>query len=127
MPVALVHARDQLLPDVAREVEVDVGQRGQLLVEEAPDQQLVGDRVDVREAGQVADDRGDARAAAAARRQQRPRRVRPPDLDRDLARELEHVVVQQEEAGQAQLLDDPQLLLQARRRARSRIAAGALA
>jgi len=32
--------------------------------EEAPDQQLVGDRIDVREAGQVADDRADARAAA---------------------------------------------------------------
>jgi hypothetical protein len=31
-----VHARDQLLADVAREVEVDVRQRGELLVEEAP-------------------------------------------------------------------------------------------
>ena len=40
-PVALVHARDQHLADVAREVEVDVGQRGELLVEEAPEQQLV--------------------------------------------------------------------------------------
>ncbi len=115
MPVALVDARDQLLADVAREVEVDVRQRGQLLVQEAPDQQLVGDRVDVREAGQVADDRGDARAAAAPGRQQRPRGVGPADLDRDLAGELEHVVVQQEEAGQPERLDDPQLLLQARR------------
>ena len=115
--VALVHARDQLLADVAREVEVDVGQRGQLLVEEAPDQQLVGDRVDVREPGQVADDRGDARAAAAARRQQRAGAVGTAHLDRHLARQLEHVVVQQEEARQPQRLDDPHLLLQPRLRA----------
>ena len=82
VPVALVDARDQHLADVAREVEVDVRQRGQLLVEEAPDQQLVGDRVDVREAGQVADDRGDARSrgrarAAAARGRCRARGPRP--------------------------------------------------
>ena len=75
-PVALVDARDQLLAHVAREVEVDVRQRGDLLVEEAPEEELVGDRVDVREAGQVADDRGDRRAAPAAGRQQRARRCR---------------------------------------------------
>ena len=34
-PVAVVHARDQHVADVAREVEVDVRQRGQLLVQEA--------------------------------------------------------------------------------------------
>ena len=66
-PVALVDARDQLLAHVAREVEVDVRQRGDLLVEEAAEEELVGDRVDVREAGQVADDRGDRGAAPAAR------------------------------------------------------------
>ena len=112
--VALVHARDQLLADVAREVEVDVGQRGQLLVEKAPDQQLVGDRVDVREPGQEADDRGDARAAAPPGRQQRPGALGAAHLHRHLARQLEHVVVQQEEAGQAQRVDDPHLLLQTR-------------
>ena len=36
-PVALVHARDQHLAHVAREVEVDVRQRRELLVEEAPE------------------------------------------------------------------------------------------
>ena len=101
MAVALVHARDQPLADVTREVEVDVGQRGQLLVEEAADQQLVGDRVDMRQPGQEADDRGHARAPAAPRRQQRPGRVRAAHLDRDLARQLEHVVVQQKEARPA--------------------------
>ena len=75
-PVALVHARDQDLAHVAREVEVDVGQRGELLVEEAPEQELVGDRVDVREAGEVADDRGHRGPAPAPGRQQRARRGR---------------------------------------------------
>ena len=112
--VALVHARDELLAHVAREVEVDVRQRGELLVEEAPEQELVGDRVDVAQAGEMADDRGDARAAAAPRRQQRARVVGPAHLDRDLARELEQVAMQQKEAGQAEAVDDAQLLLQAR-------------
>jgi hypothetical protein len=98
--VALVDAADQDLADVAREVEVDVRQRGQLGVEEAPHREAAGERVDVREAGQVADDRGDRGAASAARRQQRARRVGAADLGGDLARELEDLVVQQEEAGQ---------------------------
>ena len=112
--VALVHARDQPLADVAREVEVDVGQPVEVLVQEAPERELVGDRVDVREAGQVADERGDRGAAAAPGRQQRAHRVRPAHLDGDLARQLEHLVVQQEEAGQPEPVDHPQLLLQAR-------------
>ena len=113
-PVALVHARDQHRPDVTREVEIDVRQRGQLLVEEAPEEQLVGHRVDVREAGEVADDRGHRRPAPAARRQQRPHRRRPAHLHRHLARQLQQVAVQQEEAGQAQRVDHPQLLLEPR-------------
>ena len=82
--VALVHARDEHLADVAREVEVDVRQRREVLVEEAAEVQLVGQRVDVREAGEVADDRRHARAPArgpaagsrAPRRRRAPRR--PP-------------------------------------------------
>ena len=70
-PEAVVHARDEDLAHVAREVEVDVGQRRDLLVEEAPEQQLVGDRVDVREAREVADDGGHRRPAPAPGRQQR--------------------------------------------------------
>ena len=106
-PVALVHARDQHLADVAREVEIDVRQRGQLLVEEAPEEQLVGDRVDVREPGEVADDRGHRGPAPAPRRQQRPHRRRPAHLDRHLARQLQQVAVQQEEAGQARASRSP--------------------
>src|SRR5919202_2396135 len=66
-PEAIVHARDEDLAHVAREVQVDVRQRLDLLVEEAPEQELVGDRIDVREAGEVADDRGDRGTAPAAR------------------------------------------------------------
>ena len=117
MAIALVDSRNQGFPDVAREVQVDVRQRGQLLVQKAPDQQLIGDRIDVREAGQVADNRGHARAAAAPGRQQRPRAVWAAHLDRDLARQLEQIVVEQEEAGQPQRLDDPQLLKEAAPRA----------
>ena len=69
----LVHARDQHLADVAGEVEVDVGQALQARVQEAPEQQPVADRVDVREAREVADDRGDRGTASAAGRQQRTR------------------------------------------------------
>ena len=71
--VALVHARDQPLADVAREVEVDVGQPVQVLVQEAPERQPARDRVDVREPSQVADERGDRRAPPAPGRQQRAR------------------------------------------------------
>ena len=73
--VALGDADDQLLADVAREVEVDVGHRHQLAVEEAAEREVLRDRVDVREAGQVADDRADRRAAAAPGRQEAARRA----------------------------------------------------
>ena len=73
--VALVDARDQLLAHVAGEVEVDVRRLGDLLVQEAAQEQPRLDRVHVREPGQVADDRADARAPASPRRQHRPRRL----------------------------------------------------
>ena len=68
--------RDQPLADVAREVEVDVGRLGDLVVEEAAEEEPGLDRVDVGEAGQVADDRGDARAAPAPRAAAAPARCR---------------------------------------------------
>ena len=77
--------------------------------------------------GEVTDDRGHRRAAAAAGRQQRARRVRPPHLDGDLARELQHVAVQEEEAGQAERVDHAQLLLQPRPRRGSMRVAGRVA
>src|SRR5207253_3535683 len=61
--VAFADLDDQLLPDVAREVEVDVGDRDELAVEEAPERQPRLYRIDVREPGQIADDRADRAAA----------------------------------------------------------------
>ena len=110
--VALVDARDQPLADVAREVEVDVRDLGDLLVQEAAEEELVAHRVDVREAGEVTDDRAHARATATARGQEHPRRVRAADLGGDLPSQLQQVVVQQEEAGEPQRPDHPQLLVE---------------
>ena len=111
-PVAVVDARDQDLADVAREVEVDVRQRRELLVEEAPEEEVVGHRVDVREPREVADDRRHRGPAAAPGREQRACRVRPAHLHGDVARQLEHVAMEEEEARQAEPADHPQLLLQ---------------
>ena len=45
--VALGDGDDQLLADVAREVEIDVGHRGELAVEEAPEREVLRNRIDV--------------------------------------------------------------------------------
>ena len=110
--VALGDADDQLLADVAREVEVDVGHRDQLAVEEAPEREVLRNRIDVREPGQVADDRADRGAASPSRRQEAARRPRPADPAGDLPRELEHLPVEEEEAGEAELVDQSELALQ---------------
>ena len=112
-PVLLGHADDQLLADVAGKVEVDVRHRRQLVVEEAAEREVGRDGIDVREAGQVADDRADGRAAAAPGRQHLPRDRRAAHLDRDLARELEHLPVQEEEPGEPEPLDQRELLVEA--------------
>ena len=111
-PEAVVHRQDQLLPDVAREVEVDVGHCGQFMIEEAAERESCRDRVHVREAGEVAHDRADRRAPAAARWQCHARRVRTAHRDRDLARDLEDLTVQQEEARKAVVADQGELLLE---------------
>ena len=111
--VALGDADDELLADVAREVEVDVGHRRELAVQEAADREAVLDRVDVREAGQVADDRADRAASPSPRREEHPRRVPAPHLERALPCELEHLVVEQEEPREAELLDQRELALEA--------------
>ena len=110
--VALGDADDQLLADVAREVEVDVGHGDHLVVDEPAEREPRLDRVDVREAGQVADDRADARAASAAGRQRVPRAARAAHLERALARELQHLPVQEEEAGEAEPRDQRQLVVE---------------
>jgi hypothetical protein len=71
--VLLRDGDDELFADVAREVEVDVGHGGELAVEKAPERQVGGDRIDMRETGQVADHRPHGAPAAAARREQMAR------------------------------------------------------
>ena len=124
--VLLGDGDDQLLADLAREVEVDVGHAGHLVVEEAAERELRLDGVDVREAGEVADDRADARPAAAAGRKRMARRAGAAHLEGALARELEHLPVQEEEAGEAEARDQRQLVVEAfaARRACGRCAFG---
>src|SRR5437762_1902659 len=95
--VALGDGDDQLLADVAREVEVDVRDGGELFVQEAADRQVRLDGVDVREPGQVADERADARASSASGRKDVTRRAGAAHLERTLARKLEHLPVEEEE------------------------------
>src|SRR5207248_1378628 len=70
----------------------------------------------MREPGQVADDRRHARTTPAPRRQESARGIRTAYRDRHLARQLEHVAVEQEEAGQAEPADDHELLVEPRAR-----------
>ena len=111
--VALGDGDDQLLADVPREVEVDVGHRDELVVEEAPEREVRLDRVDVGEAGEVADDRADARAPPPPRRQDVARRVASAHLERAGAGQLEHLPVEQEEPGEAEPGDQRKLGLEA--------------
>src|SRR6266508_454292 len=71
-PVALSDGDDQLLPDVAREIEVDVRHGVELTVEETTEREIRAHRIDVREAGQIAHERTDRGAATATRRQDVP-------------------------------------------------------
>src|SRR5206468_11448010 len=103
--VALRHAHDQLLAYVAGKVEVDIRHRRQLVVEEAAEREIRRDGIDVREPRQVADDRADRRAATAARRENLSRDRLAPHLDGHLARELQPLPVQEEEAREPDPLD----------------------
>src|SRR5215216_536973 len=116
-PVPLRDAHDQLLPDVTREVEVDVGNGVELAIDEAPKGKAGVDGIDVREPRQVADDRADGAAAASTRRERVAWRVAAPDLVGDVPRELEHLVVEQEEAREAELVDQLQLFVEPSARA----------
>ena len=111
--VALRDRDDQLLADVAREVEIDVRDRGQLVVEKAPEREIVRHRIDVREAGQVTDDRTDRAAAPAPGWQEAPGRVATAYLQGALTREVENLPVEQEEPREIELVDQRELALEA--------------
>src|SRR2546429_504652 len=104
--VALVDPPDQLLADLAREVEVDVGYRCEALVQEPAQEQAVCDRGDVRQAEQGADDGRHRRAAAPARGQgsQGPAGA-PAHVGRHLACQVEQVVIDQEEPTESMVFD----------------------
>ena len=110
--VALGDGDDQLLADVAREVEVDVGDGRELVVQEAAERKVRRDRVDMREAGEVADDRADRRAASSTGREDMPGRARPAHLECTRARELEHFPMEQEEAGEPEPGDQRQFFVE---------------
>ena len=112
VPVALGESDDQLLADVAREVEVDVGDGVELSVQEPAQREACGDRVDVRKPGQVTDERADRASTPTPRRQRVARRLPPAHLARHVGGELEHLPVQQEEPGEPELVDERQLLVQ---------------
>ena len=111
--VALRDGDDQLLADVAREIEVDVRDRGELVVEKAPEREVVRDRIDVREAGEVTDDRADRAAAPPSRWQEAAGRVATAHLQGALAGEVEHLPVEQEEPREVELVDQRELALEA--------------
>src|SRR5579884_1510082 len=100
-PVALVDVLEHLLAVLAREVDVDVRQRGQLLVQEAADEQLVANGIDVGQAEHVGDDRASRRAASLGG-------------DALAAGEGHQVPDDEEVAGQPVTLDQPQLVAQLR-------------
>ena len=110
--VPLRDGDDQLLPDVPRKIEIDVRDRGQLVIEKAPEREVVRDRIDMREAREVADDRADGASTATPGRQEAPGRVAPAHLQGALPRDLEHLPVEQEEAGELELVDQRQLALE---------------
>ena len=97
-PVPLVDVLDHLLPALVLDVEVDVGRAVALGGEEPLEEQAERDRVGLGDPERVAD-----RAVRRA----------PPALAVDVVRpaELDDVVQQQEVAGEAELLDHPELVV----------------
>ncbi len=98
-PVLLGDVADHPLAPAHREVDVDVGHRFAAGVEEALEQQVVGERVEIGDLQAVGDDRAGRRAA--------------PRTDRDavLLRVADEVPDDQEVGGEAHLLDHPELEL----------------
>src|SRR5699024_6631634 len=104
---------DHPLADFTREIEIDIRDRGELLVQEASDIEIVPERIDRRETDQVADDRTDRRAAATPRWQEytRTRRLAATNLGGDSPGEIEQVAIEQEETGETMFFDQAELFL----------------
>ena len=104
-PVLLLHVADHALAAADREVDVDVRHRLARRVEEALEQQVVGERVEVGDVERVGDDRAGGRAAARA------------DGDPVLLRVADEVPDDQEVGVEAHLGDHAELELERARRA----------
>ena len=112
--VPLVHAPDRLLPDIAREVDVYVWRVSHLVVYEAVEAEAVQEGIDVRQPDQVTHEHGDRRAAAAARGTLLQRDLGGPvaEVYHHLPGDLDHLVVDQEEARQLVFADQAELLVE---------------
>src|SRR5207247_5072947 len=111
--VASVHAADQLLTDLTREIEIDVGHRRERLVQESSQKEFVGDRVDVRQAEEIAHDGGDRGAASPAGQQIAAGAPgAAANVGGDLTGKIEKVVVDEKEAAELVVLDEAQLIVE---------------
>ena len=95
--VALLDVGDHLLAAVHAEVDVEVGHRDAVGVEEPLEEQAVAQRVEVGDGQRVGDEAAGAGAAAGA------------DRDRAALGPLDEVGDDQEVAGEAHVLDDAEL------------------
>ena len=100
MPVFLTDIIDHFLPPLIAEVNVDIGHRDALRVQEALKQQAVADRIDVGDAQTVRDD--------APRRRTAPR----PDRNVMLPRPVDEIPHDQEIIHIPHLPDDAELVVQ---------------
>ena len=107
---------DEAFADVAGEVQVDVRRRCHVAVEKPAEEQAVSHRIDVGEAGQVADDRSDRRSAPTARREPPSRRSSRTAGVCDFPGDFQDLAVQQEEPGQAMVSDEREFLFESRER-----------
>ena len=100
LAVLLPHVLDHLAAPLEAEVDVDVGHRDALGIQEALEEEVVLERADVGDAERVRDQRARRRAAARS------------DRDAAVARRLDEVGDDQEVAGVAGLRDDAQLVVE---------------
>ena len=108
-------SQNQLLPDVPREVQINVRHLRQGVFRQEPLQrQTILQRVDVAQADEVAHQHGDAGAAPPAWRRffNGCLSVHQAQVNLHLTSQLDDLVVEEHEAGQVVLPDQTELLLQ---------------
>src|SRR5437870_4233008 len=101
LAVLLAHVLDHLAAPVHAEVDVDVGHGNALGVEKALEEEVVRERVDVGDPHRIGDERAGRGAAARANR------------DAVVLRVFDEVPDDEEVAGEAHVLDDLDLALEA--------------